>query len=412
MLSYKRSSIFAIVMARSVVVLLLTCGLGHQARAVDLTFTAEFRPNAANPTHNKFVNTTPQSGYCEHWPHLCGDRGFGVAVPIEITFENMDVNGADRNSAYFQLPTRYRDIRVINSADGSDAAVRWRANVMSLRIDNWGASGASPAFGGNWGTYPPAPCAYLGAGIGNGTYYEFGWRLPENIGPCVKTPLIEMLLPMRTSRFSVGYELITPDPLAMKNGIYRGDLTLTVGPSGDFDFGDRATVSDSVVNVHFELTVQHELRVEFPPGSDRMVLVPEGGWNSWVDHGRLPTRLSRDLPFSLSSSAPFSITLQCQYPQSGGDCGLRDITTQAAPEVPVQVAVTMPGFREARRNVDALNLKLSTQGAVAHFTSDTYAANRASRLHFDVTGENVKSILDHPGSQYRGNVTVVFDAQP
>jgi hypothetical protein len=76
------------------------------------------------------------------------------------------------------------------------------------------------------------------------------------------------------------------------------------------------------------------------------------------------------------------------------------------------VAITMPGFREAQRNLDALNLKLSTQGVAPRFISNAYAVNRASRLHFDVTGEHVKSILDHPGDQYRGNVTVVFDAQP
>ena len=216
---------------------------------------------------------------------------------------------------------------------------------------------------------------------------------------------------MTISNFSIGYELITPDPLAMKNGVYSGDLALTMGPGGDFDFGDRATVSDSVVNLHFELTVQHELRVEFPPGSERAVLVPESGWNSWIDHDRLPTRLGKDLPFSLSSSAPFTISLQCQYPQSSGDCGLHNTTTPAD-EVPVEVAVTMPGFHEMNSGWDALSLKLSTQGVPARFTADVYAVHRASRVHLNVRGEHVKSILDHPGSQYRGNVTLVFDAQP
>jgi len=217
---------------------------------------------------------------------------------------------------------------------------------------------------------------------------------------------------MRIRDFSIGYVLEAPDPLSMKNGTYRGDLALQVGPGGDFDFGDLATASDSVVNLHFVLTVQHEFRVDFSPGSDRAVLAPEGGWNSWIDHGSLPTRLSKDLPFSLSSSVPFSVTLQCQYSQPGGDCGLRNITEPTAPEVPVEIALTMPGFREIGSNVDALNLKFSKEGTPVRFTSDAYAIDRASRLHFDVKGEHVKSILDHEGGQYRGNVTLVFDAHP
>jgi hypothetical protein len=74
------------------------------------------------------------------------------------------------------------------------------------------------------------------------------------------------------------------------------------------------------------------------------------------------------------------------------------------------VAITMPGFREIGSGTAALNLKLSAQGNRARFTSDAYLVNRASRLHFDVKGEHVKEILDHPGSQYRGNVTEIFDA--
>lgn len=423
MLSYKKSSIFMSSIARSVAVLLLTCGLGHQARAVDLTFTAEFRPNAANPTHNKFVNTTPQSGFCVKYPNLCGS-GFSVGTEISVAYGNMDVLGAPRSAAYFAIPGVFRNVVVANE-QGENATLKWRADSLSgsyvlpvpateLAPDAGNVFQAHDAIweGRAW-VYTPRPCiGGSGVHIGSATHYRFRWDKPETADACVKIPRVAIPGPMRIADFSIGYILETPDPLSMKNGVYRGDLTLTVGPGGDFDFGDRSTASDSVVNLHFELTVQHEFRVEFPPGSDHAVLVPEGGWNSWVDHGRLPTRLSRDLPFSLTSSVPISVTLQCQYPQPGGDCGLRNTTTPTAPEVPVEVALTMPGFREIVSKADALNLKLSEQGSAARFSSDAYAANRASRLHFDVKGEHVKGILDHPGSQYRGNVTLVFDAQP
>ena len=407
--NYKNSSIFQGAVTRSLVVLLLVCGLSHQVAAVDLTFTAEFHPNASNPTNNRFVNTTPNSGYCQQWPNYCGDTAFGVALPLGLTFENMDVNGSDRNSAYFKYPTSYKDVPVTNDMDGSHANVQWRVNMMSMRINNWNQVVLDAGWAG-WAT--PYPCRLVAPPLSNGRWYEFIWGLPEDAGPCVKKVQGELSTPVLTSRLSIGYELVTPDPLSMKNGIYRGDLILTVGPGGDFDFGDCSTISDSVVNLHFELTVRHEFRVDFSPGSDRAVLAPEGGWNSWIDHGSLPTRLSKDLPFSLSSSVPFSVTLQCQYSQPGGDCGLRNITEPTAPEVPVEIALTMPGFREIGSNVDALNLKFSKEGTPVRFTSDAYAIDRASRLHFDVKGEHVKSILDHEGNQYRGNVTLVFDAHP
>jgi len=406
MIGCGKLSLFIGVMALS----LLASVWSRQAGAVDLMFTANFRPDAANPTNNKFVNTTPLSGYCGTWSDLCtNNEVFGIAIEMgTISFEHMDVNGADRNSAYFRVPAGFHDVTVRNET-GSEAILKWRANAMSARIDN-----AREVFQlAGWVTWssPEPPCSYVTTAVGGG-WHEFIWRVPEGSAPCIKKPAGEVSMPMLVSRFSIGYELSAPDPLSMRNGVYTGTLNLTMGPGGDFDFGDRATVTESVVTLHFTLTVQHELKVDFSPGGQRAVLVPEGGWNHWVDHGRLPTSLTKDLPFSLSSSAPFSVTLECEHPQPNGNCGLRNATNPAAPMVPVAVAITMPGFRETQRNLDALNLKLSTHGITPRFLSDAYAVNRASRLHFDVTGEHVKSILDHPGDQYRGNVTVVFDAQP
>ena len=43
---------------------------------------------------------------------------------------------------------------------------------------------------------------------------------------------------MRYHYLDFAYELVTPNPLGMSSGKYRGDLTYTVGPSLDFDMGD------------------------------------------------------------------------------------------------------------------------------------------------------------------------------
>lgn len=69
--------------------------------------------------------------------------------------------------------------------------------------------------------------------------------------------------------------------------MYRGSLTYTIGPGGDFDFGNNVTgLSGDTLVINFELDVQHAFIFEFPPGSERAVLEPKGGWQAWLDGGQ------------------------------------------------------------------------------------------------------------------------------
>lgn len=71
--------------------------------------------------------------------------------------------------------------------------------------------------------------------------------------------------------------------------MYRGSLTYTIGPGGDFDFGNNVTgLSGDTLVINFELDVQHAFIFEFPPGSERAVLEPKGGWQAWLDGGQPP----------------------------------------------------------------------------------------------------------------------------
>ncbi len=55
------------------------------ARAVDLQITAEFRPTALDPTHNRFVNTTPQSGYCAQHSGYCKPGDFTINTGLNVS---------------------------------------------------------------------------------------------------------------------------------------------------------------------------------------------------------------------------------------------------------------------------------------------------------------------------------------
>jgi hypothetical protein len=216
------------------------------------------------------------------------------------------------------------------------------------------------------------------------------------------------------TEFDFTYKLTTPAPLAMRSGVYTGMTTFRIGGTGegaDFDLGNGVALDDNIVNVHFRLDVQHAFQLDLPPGSDRAVLAPKGGWTQWSDHGIVPKSLERELPFSLSSSGQFSVSLQCQHPLPDGRCAIRNVT-EAADDAPLDIRLTLPGFRDAASGADAVGLPLTTTMAPPVLTADTFIVRRPSQLHFAVNGDAVKDMLDHPGSHYRGDVTVIFDADP
>ncbi len=49
--------------------------------------------------------------------------------------------------------------------------------------------------------------------------------------------------------------------LTVGSGTHKGKLSFTVGPGGDFDFGDNYQASDSVVDINLILSVNHDLIV-------------------------------------------------------------------------------------------------------------------------------------------------------
>lgn len=372
--------------------------------ALNLTITAEFRPDAANPMKRQFTNTTPKSGFCVTWS-LCGPTDFSIALPLTPRFVNMTTGS--RNGAYFRVPSSLRKVTVTHRDGVSTAEVQWRVNLISMRQDNAGAVNAYAKWTG-WGSYPPSPCVYVAPGLGNSTWYESAWRIPLGAGGCEKRPAAAVPITLNMSRLSIGYLLTTPDPLALKNGVYSGTLALTVGPGGDFDFGDRATVSDSVVNVRFVLTVAHDLNVTTPVGGTSTRLQPLGGWSRWTEHGVEPAALQSDLPFAITGSAPFSVKLDCEFPL-GEHCAIR--SNMDGDLAAVSIAVSMPGIRADASGRDANHYMLRANTGKETFIPTAPVVQRPSRLHFNVDGEPMRRMLDQPGSRWQGRATLIFDTQ-
>ncbi|AIR91711.1 hypothetical protein LK03_21705 [Pseudomonas cremoricolorata] len=206
----------------------------------------------------------------------------------------------------------------------------------------------------------------------------------------------------------VAYHLDMPPPYRMKPGLYTGSLIYSVGPGGDFDFGNQVSnLNDTSLTLNFQLEVQHAFVFEFAPGSERAVLEPPGGWMAWMNGRGAPQRLYRDLPFRLWSTGPFRVYKRCAR-DLGTGCA---ISNEQGHQVQVDVALSLPGGIEYQgAEVQRLTLPSDRAGAL-QMESVSPALNKPGQLHFKVDEQAVRSMLDHPGSRYRGEVTVIFDAE-
>lgn len=250
-------------------------------------------------------------------------------------------------------------------------------------------------------------CRGVGYIAASSTFALYFWTIAENAGACNVVPSLP-IPSMRYNPVEYGYELKTPNPLGMASGEYRGSLTYSIGPGADFDFGDVMIPTDNVLTFNFDLRVDHILKVELPPGGNRVELLPEGGWQAWLNRGRQPSRLFRDQTFRIYSSGHFKMQLECSL-VIGNTCGLRN---GGGDEVPLQVSVTLPfGLQDQYgQAVNKLPLRLDGSGSEL-FQSGHYVNNRPGSLHFAVERDDVKEMLKQPGSTYTGLVTVIWDSE-
>jgi hypothetical protein len=83
----------------------------------------------------------------------------------------------------------------------------------------------------------------------------------------------------------------------------------------------------------------------------------------------------------------------------------------AGHQVPVNIALTLPAGVEYQGGaVNRLPVPVGRHAALL-FDQVTVVSNRPGQMHFDVSGEPLRQMLQQAGSKYEGEVTVVFDAE-
>ena len=379
--------------------------------------TAVFRPDPSNPMSNKFINTTPQSGLCPwHVPAKCEAVNTFSIRNTQFrarTYGTIPALPTDpRKSAYFKVPSSFRDVQVTHRGTGDVETVQMRIAGIGASwtvayppgVSAWATAGSA------WSRYwrgAPAPCMPINYMAAGSSFALFFWIVPENAGACSVTNGVEIPW-MSFGHLEYGYELKTPNPLGMDAGVYEGSITYSVGPGADFDFGDALIPADTVATFNFTLSVEHVLKVDLPPGGNRIELLPEGGWQAWLNQGRRPSRLFRDQTFTVAASSRFKMTLECGL-VIGNTCGLRN---GEGDEVPLQIAVTLPvGLNDQFDQVLSRRpLRLDGSGTEL-IQPKHYVNQRPGTLHFEVEKDDVSEMLQKPGTTYSGVATVIWDSQ-
>ncbi|UVL39385.1 hypothetical protein LOY55_24615 [Pseudomonas sp. B21-040] len=391
--------------------LALAGAFAASASAATVDMTAVFRPDPANPMQNSFENKTPQGGYCGDHPEYCDNGVFSIALPIRFrSVAPIQALHDERQGPMFRVPSYWKDITVLHEETGEAETVRMRVNGIGAAYTN-NAPLPEAVWQRAW-VYAPAPCQYGGVGYGNALYYAFFWRVPADAGVCAKQAqkTIAETLSFAYENTGFSYELITPNPLKMTAGIYRGISSYTVGPYRDFDMGDLMLPDDDLITLNFTLLVEHTLKVEIPPGGNRVELVPQGGWQAWLTQGRKPVRLFRDQTFNLSASSRFKMNLECQY-VSGNTCALRE--PASGHTVALDVGVTLPnGLTDGTgQPVNRRPLLLNGSGTDL-FQPGFYLDRKPGTLHFEVGSEDVQEMLNpRTARNYWGQVTVIWDSE-
>lgn len=366
--------------------------------SVDLDVRMRYR----GEREGRFENMTPPAAFCSVWPAACQLNNNRYTADLPITYSKTIVNQANdlRDRHYIQLPGE-RLVSVVSDS-GQQYTLTFRLRGVSQKLLNARNRVSGDARGG---------CTLVLA-IRGSSHTQFRWTVntPNEPQPCHDTTNtnVGLVTDVDVGQFGVNYELIMPRPIGMPQGIYRGSVEYSIGPGGDFDFGNAVSnLNDNRLTVNFELDVQHDLYLQFPPGSDRAVLEPPGGWMAWLGGRGTPSRLYRDLPLRIWSTGPIKLYKRCQY-ELASICGLRESNGHM---VPVQVAVTLPAGMQHNGNAITRVPIPTHEAAALQVEPISTVWNQPGQLHFEVAGSDVPSMLARPGSRYEGLVTVVFEAQ-
>lgn len=383
------------------------------AQAANREIRALFQPDPSLPHKNEFVNKTPNSGYCANYPSECASNNmFSIQVPVRFNSARAMNRG---EILQLKVPANWRRLTVTNRETleteivevriigiGSDYVLSDSAANLTGETDI--RTGHQKLWEGSSWVNAPAPCQYSGVGAFSPNTYRFFWKAPQE-AHCTKRTLFNIpAISFDTMDFS--YELRTPFPMSMSTGLYTGSLTYTLGPGKDFSLGSLMYPDDSTLTLDFVLDVQHTLKVDLPPGGEKIVLEPAGGWQQWIDGGQKPTSIYRDQTFHITASSRFKVMMQCS--SLGGE---RCQMFGGGESADVMTKITLPaGITFSGQPVGYLLLRHNVWSGP--FEPSRYVERQVGTLHFAMPKDSIDRLLrTGVGASLSGNITIIWDSE-
>ncbi|MHC8375726.1 hypothetical protein ACYZT3_06550 [Pseudomonas sp. MDT1-16] len=384
------------------------------AQAASQEIQALFQPDPAQPNKNVFINKTPNTGYCALYPAQCTDNGmFSIQIPVRFNSQRAMNPG---EVLQLRAPANWRKLTVTN-------AQTLETETVEVRIIGLGSqyvlshpaaelTGETSALKGHeqlwreglWVNASP-PCQYSGVGSYTADRFRFFWKTPQE-ELCTKTTQFH-IPSISFDTMDIAYELRTPNPLGMSSGLYTGSLTYTLGPQGDFTFGPLMFADDNVLTLDFVLDVQHTLKIDVPPGGNKVSLEPEGGWQQWIDGGRKPDRIFREQIFYISASSRFKVMMVC------GDSNARDHCrmygggnyTKVTTDMTLPAGITSNGSPVSR-------FRLLHNVWSEPFQPSQYVDRQVGTLLFEIPRESIEQLLQ-PGTSASLStaITIIWDSE-
>ena len=376
------------------------------ASSQTIKVTAEYKPASYEAGGGRFVSTTPcnktASGmwltYCRgeitSLDSLLFSISYGVTRAAKKSVEN------PKDSIVYMQSFSQKEMTV-TSANGISYRVLLVPEMLGAHFDaSIYHDTAKPIY--NEFTNPIGGCSYLDKQVAGHTQWQ-AWMVlwGEVAGKSCYTAL-STNVGVTVKALFFGFKIKPPSPLDMPNGVYNGSIKLLVSSNGDISLGN-GTYSDTSLIIDLTLTVRHQLKVDFPKGSgdgySQVTLLPPGGWRNWMHNGkREPSILQQDLPFRIWFSAPFTVSLRCQH-QWGTECGLKDSKGRT---VPLKTYYVNSINEMTLLTTNKYNFVLPVQGKPI--------INAARAIRFQVVGGTVAEMMKYPGSSFKGDVTLIFDA--
>jgi hypothetical protein len=387
-----------------------------QASAYQHIITAEFVPSLDKPDNNVFTNTSHSGMLCTTMPALCDFKKSLVIAGRSASQSPFLANAPDPRQGWsIKTPAEWREITVRHTGTNETNKVELRMTGVGGRFQSTpeasyitGIQDPQAAHealwnGGGLGN-APAPCiGKYSEVVSLGSSVRFLWQTPV-ASACAKQSAFDIDKAYLYD-LELLYELRTPTPLDMSAGTWESEISYSMGPGGDFDFGDNLLPAVSSLDIKISLSVAHHLRVVFPPSATRLALEPDGGWVPWLSRGRRPERIMRDQSFRFTTSGPVKMRIECQYDMNG-NCGLDNAVGH---RVPVETRISLPdGMHELTGGPVSKRLLTSLDDVAA--LANRYVADQTGQLHFEISRADVDAMLSFPDTTYSGDVTVVWDS--